>query len=723
MSLVLARIARWAFLHRRRVLAAWLTLVVATIALAALSGGKTNDDFTIPGTEAQQVTDLLQAKVPQLAGGQMQVVIAAPAGSTMTTQQAEITRVVAALAKLPGVAAARSPFATHLVSQDDTVAVAMVQFTQAPADIPDSTLDAVQSAVAPLRAAHDQVAYDGSAYPGWVTKPSEAPELIGLVIALVILIVTFGSLVAAGTPLLSAIIGVVITLTGVTAIASIINVAAASTTVAIMLGLSCGIDYGLFIVSRYRSNLLTRKTPLDAIGLAAGTAGSSVLFAALTVIVALCGLTVVGIPFLRVMGLAAAGSVLIALLIALTLVPAMLGFAGTRILPRKLRSADPVSLASAVAASESGLGARWGRFVVRARVPIAIGGIVLLGIIAIPAAHMHLGLPSGASKPTSNTQRQATDLTTAAFGPGFSGPLLVTASPINSSAQVQAVVTQLEHTPGVASATAITEQNQTGVIQVIPSTGPGDQATADLVHHLRGQRAELAAGTGARIMIGGKTASNIDVSTKLSDALPIYLAVVVGLALILLTFAFRTILVPLKSILGFLLSVGAAFGAEVAVFQWGWGEHMLGIPKGDTVSFLPIIMLAIIFGLSSDYEVFVVSRIKEELSASGGATQSVVAGMSHAARVVTAAALIMFSIFIAFMLTPDPTIRAIGFSFAIGVFLDAFVVRLAVVPAILAIVGPPMWWRPRWFDRWVPDPDIEGTRLEQPRLHPAANVD
>lgn len=715
MSLVLARVARWAFANRRKVLAAWLLLAVAFVALAGASDGKTNDDFTIPGTEAQQVTDLLEADVPQLAGGQMQVVVAAPAGSTIAAQRPEINSAVTALAHVPGVTAARDPFTTHLVSADGTIAVAMVQFAQAPADIPDSTFDAVQAAVAPLRATHDTVAYNGSAYPGWVTKPSEAPELLGLVIALAILLITFGSFAAAGMPIASAIIGVVITLTGITAVASVVNVAAASTTVAIMLGLSCGIDYGLFVVSRYRSNLLAQRSPIDAVGLAAGTAGSSVLFAALTVIVALCGLTVVGIPFLRVMGLAAAGSVLIALLIALTLVPALLGFAGRRALPRRLRDADAAALAAAAATSERGLGARWGRFVVRARVPIAIGGIAVLAALALPATHMHLGLPSGASKPTSNTQRQAADLTTKAFGSGFGGPLLLTAAPATAT-DTQTILGRLAATPGVASATEVTQENDTAVIQIIPTTGPTAQATTNLVHHLREQRDTLVEGTGARVMVGGKTASNIDVSAKLSRALPIYLIVVVGLALLLLTFAFRTILVPLKSVLGFLLSVAAAFGAEVAVFQWGWGANLLGIPRGQTVSFLPIIMLAIIFGLSSDYEVFVVSRIKEELLGPRGAAdarRAVVTGMGHATRVVTAAALIMFSIFVAFMLTPDPTIRAIGFSFAVGVFLDAFVVRLAIVPAILAIAGRPIWWHPRWYARCVPDPDIEGARLEQ----------
>jgi RND superfamily putative drug exporter len=275
------------------------------------------------------------------------------------------------------------------------------------------------------------------------------------------------------------------------------------------------------------------------------------------------------------------------------------------------------------------------------------------------------------------------------------------------------MVTALTGLPDVARAVTVVATNGTAVIQVIPKSGPNDQATADLVHRIRNDRSTVEAGTGAHILVGGTTASNIDVSSKLSSALPIFLIVVIGLAFILLTFAFRTILVPAKSIIGFLLSISAAFGAQVAIFQWGWGAKLFGITPSETISFLPIIMLAIIFGLSSDYEVFVVSRIKEDFTRTGHARGAVERGTGLAARVVTAAALIMFSIFVAFMVTKDPTIKAIGFSFAVGVFLDAFVIRLTLVPAVMAIVRAKLWYHPQWFSRYVPDPDIEGKRLEE----------
>jgi len=719
MSNYLYRLAALAFRRRRLVLAVWLAAAIAAIAIAQVSGGKTNDNFTIPGTEAQHTSDVLSAKLPAFSGGQSTIVFATTNGSGKVTDPAAKAAIETAMTKLesvPQVATVVDPFHGQLVSDSGKVALGQVQWSAKAPDVKDANLDAVKDAMTPLQADGVQVEYNGSVYPGWRTAPSETPELIGLIIAFVILMITFGAFAAAGMPILGAIIGVVTTLMGITALASVLSIASASTTVALMLGLSCGIDYGLFILSRHRTNLLNGMTPEESVPLAMGTAGSSVVFAALTVIIALCGLTVVGIPFLTVMGLAAAASVAVALLIALTLLPAMLGFAGTKVakftrLPLLGARAERVARRSA-ADPDSTAGAGWARFVVRHRVPVLIGGIVLLGVLAIPATKIQLGLPSGASKPTDNTQRKAYDLTTEGFGAGFNGALLIVAQDVDSPSDTQQIAAALTKMPGVTKVTPLAAQNGTSLIRLIPKSGPNDSATADLVHTLRNDRAVIEGQTGAHILVGGTTASNIDVSSKLSGALPIFLLVVVGLAFILLTFAFRTILVPIKSILGFLLSMAAAVGAQVALFQWGWGEHLFGITPSETISFLPIIMLAIIFGLSSDYEVFVVSRIKEEYTKNGDARRAVQRGTGLSARVVTAAALIMFSIFVAFMFTDDPTIKAIGFSFAAGVFLDAFVVRLTLVPAVMAIIRSKLWYHPEWFATHVPDPDIEGQRLE-----------
>ena len=720
MSNYLYRLARFAFRRRRLVLATWLLAAIAAIALAQLSGGKTNDTFTIPGTEAQNAATVLQAKLPAFSGGQSTIVFATTNGTakvTDPTAKAAIESAMTKLKSIPQVSAVTTPFQSHLVSPSGQIALGQVQWSAQATAVKDSSLNAVKAAMKPVQADGVQVAYNGSVYPGWRTVISEVPELIGLIVAFGILMITFGAFVAAGMPILGAIIGVITTLTGITAVASVVTIASASTTVALMLGLSCGIDYGLFILSRHRTNLLNGMTPEESVPLAMGTAGSSVVFAALTVIIALCGLTVVGIPFLTVMGLAAAASVTVALLIALTLLPAMLGFAGPKIatftrLPLLGARAERVARRSA-ADPDSSAGAGWARFVVRRRVAVLIGGIALLGVLAIPALTIHLGLPSGASQPAGNTQRQAYDLTTEGFGAGFNGALLIVAKDVSSPADSQQIAGALAKLPDVVKVTPVTTQNGIALIKLIPKSGPSDLATTTLVHTIRDNRAAIEGQTGAHILVGGTTASNIDVSAKLSSALPIFLVVVVGLAFILLTFAFRTILVPIKSILGFLLSMAAALGAQVAIFQWGWGQHIFGITPAETISFLPIIMLAIIFGLSSDYEVFVVSRIKEEYTRNGDARRAVKRGTGLSARVVTAAAMIMFSIFVAFMFTNDPTIKAIGFSFAVGVFLDAFVVRLTLVPAVMAIAGSRLWYHPRWFARYIPDPDIEGLRLDR----------
>jgi putative drug exporter of the RND superfamily len=719
MSNFLYRLAHFAFRRRRLVLLIWLVAAIGAISLSVASGGKTNDSFTIPGTEAQNAADVLTAKLPTFSGGQSSIVFATTHGNSKVSAATDRAAIETALTKvkaIPQVSSVVDPFSAKLVSPSGQIALGQVQWSAKSTDVKEANLTALKDAMKPVQADGVQVEYNGSVYPGWNPPVSELPELIGLVVAFLILMIAFGAFAAAGMPILGAIIGVIITLMGITALASVVTIASASTTVALMLGLSCGIDYGLFILSRHRSNLLKGMTPEESVPLAVGKAGSSVVFAALTVIIALCGLSVVGIPFLTIMGLAAAAAVAVALLIALTLVPAMLGFAGNKVatftrLP--LLGARSERTARRTAAHpESTAGASWARFVVRHRVSVLIGGVAFLAVLAIPASQIHLGLPSGASQSLSSTQRQAYDLTTEGFGAGYNGPLLIVAQDVKSPSDTQQMAATLTKMPDVAQVTPVVAQNGISLIRVTPKSGPNDPATATLVHTLRNDRSAIEGRTGAHILVGGTTASNIDVSAKLSGALPIFLLVVIGLAFLLLTFAFRTILVPIKSILGFLLSMAGALGAQVAMFQWGWGKHIFGITPSETVSFLPIVMLAIIFGLSSDYEVFVVSRIKEEYTTNGDARRAVQRGAGVSARVVTAAALIMFSIFVSFMLTNNPTIKAIGFSFATGVFLDAFVVRLTLVPAVMSIIGSKLWYHPQWFARYVPDPDIEGQRLE-----------
>ncbi|MFI8975167.1 MMPL family transporter [Nocardia asteroides] len=708
---------------RRRwwVLALWALLLAGAISFAAGTGGKTNDNFTVPGTESQDAVLLLQQKMPEFSGAQMQVVFATPGMAKVTDQQvmAEIEQVMAELKGLSQVAAVVDPFQAQAVSPDQRVALGSVQFTVAAGEVTEHTLGEVDQIAGVAREAGLGVEFSGGVYPGFTAEIPHSPEVLGVVAAFIILLITFGAVVAAGLPIVTALVGVGIGLAGILGVAAFVDVPSAAESLAMMLGLSCGIDYALFLLARHRHQLVLGMTTAESIPLVIGTAGSSVVFAAITVIIALCGLTVAGIPFLTVMGLTAAVSVLVAMLVALTLLPALLSFAGGLVAkfispPLHPGKAEEVARIAAYE-PERTFGHAWGRFVTRFRIPLLISGVAILAVLAIPVTQMDLGLPSGATQPESSTARKASDLVTASFGPGFNGPLLVVTdlSRVTSQDAVQTVIGRLQQEPDVVAVQPAGTGDQLVLIQVVPTTGPSDSATADLVNRLRDDRDRITSGTGATYLVGGTTAANIDTSDKLAQALPIFLAVVVGLALILLTIAFRTILVPLSSIVGFILSVFAALGTQVAVFQWGWGATLFGITPAQTLSFLPIITLAIIFGLSSDYQIFVVSRIKEEHTRTEDAIASVQNGVGHSARVVTAAALIMFAVFVAFATVDNPIVKPLAFTLAVGVLLDAFIVRLTLVPAVMALVGNRMWYHPKWFGRYVPDLDIEGAALER----------
>ncbi len=531
-----------------------------------------------------------------------------------------------------------------------------------------------------------------------------------MVIAAVVLVITFGSLVAAGMTLLTALAGVLAGMAGLFLVTSVVDVSSTAPILALMLGLAVGIDYSLFISSRHRSQLAEGMDEEESVARATATAGSAVLFAGATVVIALAGLSLVGVPFLTAMGLAAAATVLTAVLVALTLLPALLGFVGPRVLPRKIRKSGAVKTAP-------GFGFRWARLVTRLRVPIVAVGIIGLGVLALPTQDMRLALPDGASAATGTNQRVAYDLAAAAFGPGSNGPLVVVVKsddPAKTGALVEQV---LAKTKGLKDVAAVqpgpaSTDGTTRLVTVIPTGGPASEQTADLVKNLRNVVHPLASGDEA-ISVTGNTAVGVDVSNKLTAALPLYLIVVIGLSFLLLLLAFRSILVPLKATLGFLLTIGATFGITVAVFQKGWGASLLGVDSpGPLVSFLPIIMMGILFGLAMDYEVFIVSRVREEFVHGRHATEATIEGVGHGARVVTAAALIMAAVFAGFMFAPDPIIKTIGFGLTIGVLIDAFVVRMTLVPAVLTLLGDRAWFFPKWLDRITPKVDIEGDSLQ-----------
>jgi RND superfamily putative drug exporter len=484
-----------------------------------------------------------------------------------------------------------------------------------------------------------------------------------------------------------------------------------------MIGLAVGIDYALFIVSRYRAELAEGHTREEAAGRAAGTAGSAVVFAGLTVVIALVGLSVVNIPMLTKMGVAAAGTVVVAVLIALTMIPALLGYAGRRVKPAGQKSRLLGGGRAARTPARPNMGTRWASFVVRRPVAVLLLGVIGLGAAAVPAASLELGLPDDGSQPVSTTQRRAYDLLSEGFGPGFNGPLMVVVDAKDSDrpkAAFTEVTDAIKSLPDVVTVTPAqaNKAGDTATVTVVPKSKPSSAGTEDLVHAIRGAGAGITAKTDAKVLVTGSTAMNIDVSQKLNDALLPYLALVVGLAFLLLIVVFRSVLVPLKAALGFLLSVLAALGAVVAVFQWGWLSGPMGVEQtGPVMSMMPIFMVGVVFGLAMDYEVFLVTRMREAHVHGEKPSQAVVTGFRHGARVVTAAAVIMIAVFSGFIGSSESMIKMIGFGLAIAVFFDAFIVRMAIVPAVLALLGRRAWWLPKWLERVLPNVDVEGEGL------------
>ena len=724
MATYLYRLGGWAFEHRVKALGAWVAVVAIVVACATAFSGKTNDEFTVPGTESQTAQDLLEEKFPEASGATARMVFAAPEDETLedAANRAALEASLAQVAEGDDVMRIVSPYDSGTISRDGRIAYADVIYPVPSAEIDDMAKDELEASADPARDAGLAVEYSG----GVVTEESETnSETVGMIIGFIVLAITLGSLLAAGMPLFTAVIGVLIGTTALTALTGVFDVSETAPILATMLGLAVGIDYALFILSRHRQNLAEGYEPREAAALAVGTAGSAVVFAGATVVIALVGLLVVNIPFLTVMGLAAAGTVAIAVLVALTLLPALLGFAGSRM----KRSNRVLTRRSKRFERKGGkMGARWVRFVTQRPLAVLAIGLVGLCAVALPALDLRLGLPDGGSHPKGDTERESYDLLTEGFGPGFNGTLTgVVDAPQLSAAEREQVGKQMlagvSEFPGVAAVSqpVTNDSGELTVVQVTPTTGPASEETQDLVEALRAQAAEVQDDTGVRSYITGTTALNIDTSDTLSAALPRYIAVVVGLALLLLTVVFRSILVPVKAAVGFLLTIAASMGITVWIFQQGHLADLLAISQpGPIVSFLPVLMIGILFGLAMDYEVFLVSRMREGYVHTGKARESIETGFSLSARVVTAAALIMFSVFGAFVISPDAVIKSIGLALAVGVLVDAFVVRMTLVPAVMALLGDRAWSLPKWLDRRMPNLDIEGESITRKRSQSAS---
>ncbi|HPJ18412.1 MAG TPA: MMPL family transporter [Actinomycetota bacterium] len=742
----------WAFVL------AWFVVLASIIGLAATSGGHISTSMTIEGTSSQRVLDQLRKELPVASGGQGTLVFTVPEGERLDSaaRASSIAEAATEIAALPvvvdrssfaaGAAQAadpsspprdesggtpESPPATRpliangspvpgvLISPDGTVAMLQMQFTTQVDALPSGTTDDVVQ-IAETAVADTGVTVLPSNSLESMHPPIGGHEAIGLVIALLVLLITLGSLWAAGLPILTALIGVAIGVGGAFALSSTITLTTATPALALMVGLAVGIDYALFIVHRQRRLVLTEGlSTADATARAVATAGSAVVFAGSTVVIALVGMTVIGIGFLTTMALVAATTVTLAVLIALTLLPALLGIVGERIWSSKAR-------ARGTRPGGKRLTNRWVELLVRRPWVAVAGVIVILGLAAIPASDLDLGMSSGGSDARGSTSRQSYDAIASGFGEGFNAPLLVVANADGGAtldqADLGAITAGLNGLDNVATASLMgANPDQTlAMFTVIPARGPHDESTAQLVETLRDPANPLTTQTQATFGVTGLTAVNIDITDRLAAAVPEYLTIIVGLSLLLLLLVFRSIAIPLTATAGFLLSIAATFGVATAVFQWGWFIGLVGLDTGGPLlSFLPIMVTGILYGLAMDYQVFLVSSMREVHAQDMAPRRAIVAGFEHASHVVAAAAIIMVSVFASFALSDDPTIKQFGFALAVGVLIDAFLVRMTLVPAVMSLLGRGAWWLPDWLDRLLPRLDLEGEghAEDQPKTH------
>ncbi|EHR49776.1 putative RND superfamily drug exporter [Saccharomonospora marina XMU15] len=707
MATFLSRVGRFSFQRRWLVTGIWVVLLAAFGVGALTLSGQTTNSVAIPGTESQRAIEQLKQKFPEagVGGATARVVMAAPQGEKL--DPATVAEVVDGLRAAPKVAGVTDPFQARMVSPDGRIALAQVTYQVKNFELTESDREALRSAADPGRAEGLAVEFGGDAMqPMPQTQPTEG---IGVAVAAVVLIVTFGSLLAAGLPLLTALIGIGIGMAGITAASGFLELNSNTPVLALMIGLAVGIDYALFILSRYRHELRQGREPADAAALAVGTAGSAVVFAGLTVIIALAGLTIVGIPVLGEMGLAASVTVAVAVLIALTLLPAVLGFVRTKVLGGRIPGLRGGN------GNGPTLGERWAALVARRRGIVLVLSVAGLAVLAVPATDMRLGLPNDSTAPPDSTQHRAYNLISEGFGPGSNGPLVVMVeAQTDPRAAVSAAARRISALDDVAAVTPprFNAAGDTALLNVVPKSGPSSAETEQLVTDIRAEGQALHDRTGATVSVTGYTALNIDVSRKMADALLPYLSLIVGLAFILLMLVFRSVVVPLKAAVGFLGSVAATFGAVVAVFQWGWLGDLLGVEStGPVMSMLPILLIGVLFGLAMDYQVFLVTRMREEHVHGATPDQAMVIGFKHGSRVVVAAALIMISVFAGFVLAEETLIQSVGFALAFGVAMDAFVVRMTIVPAVMSLLGKRAWWLPRWLDRVLPRVDVEGERL------------
>ena len=704
---MLRRIVTASYDRRRRVLVLWIAALVAAVVLAGTAGGDNEVDFTVPGSDSAEAVDLLQERFPEFAGGTVDVVYTADGGVTDADVTGRIDALATELADVPNVVAAEP----GLVSPDGSTGVLQVRFDLPGEQLPTTSVERVMDLAG--EAEGDGLRVELGGYPIETVENSEAgSESVGLLAALVILLVAFGSALAAGLPLVIAGFGLGVALGGVWLMANVLDVPDFGVQIATMIGIGVGIDYALFIVTRYRSALAEGREPRDAVLLAGGTAGRAVVFAGSTVVVSIFGLVLMGRGYLWGVALATSLAVTTVVLASVTLLPAMLGFAGRNIdrfkLPWFRHDVD----------GRRTLSWRWSRVMQRRPLAAGLAALVVLLALAAPAVDMRFGMPDAGNGPEERTSRQAYDLMSEGFGPGANGPFLVAvdlAGAPSGDATTEAVdrlAADMGATDGVATVVppVVNEAGDAAVISVVPETGPQDEATEDLVHTLRDDIIPAAvSGTGVDASVGGTTAAFIDDSEQTASRLPLFIGGVVVLSFILLMSVFRSLAVAIKAAIMNILSIGAAYGVMTVAANGGWFGELVGIDNPTPVpGWLPMTMFAVLFGLSMDYEVFLLSRVREEYVRTGDNRRAVADGLANTARVITAAAAIMVTVFGAFVMEDAVFLKLAGIGLATAVFVDATVVRMVLVPATMELLGDRNWWLPRWLDRLLPRIDVEG---------------
>ncbi|RIX52440.1 MMPL family transporter [Paenibacillus nanensis] len=718
MAKLLYRTGERIYLHKFKTLAASLIALVIAAALVLGLGASFTGDMSIPGTKSELAMKVLNEEFPSLENsnnGNIQMVFKAPEGETLESEtvRQSLQQLLAKLSSDADVASIAGPYDNQSLSANKEIGYATITYKLDAGEVAETSLEKVEAAAEEARALGIQAEFSGN-IGSPIPEIGGLSEVVGIVVAFLILAYTFRSFLVAGLPILTAVIGLGIGILLVLIGTNIMEMSSVSITLAVMLGLAVGIDYALFIISRHRQSLAEGKSVQQSIAIANATAGSSVLFAGLTVIIALLGLAVVRIPFLTTMGIAAAITVAAAIAIAIVLVPAMLAIVGEKARPKSKKAGSR--------GEKSKSTNRWGKTVVKYPLPIAVAAIMLLVLISLPALKLETGLPDNGLKSEETTERRAYDLLAEAYGPGYHAPLVVVvkAEPAAGGAatgdRIGDAVKGLGAIDNIATITEpiLNQSGDTAIVNVIPGTGPHNSKTKDLVQNIREYAGTIAEAGSVELMVTGMTAVNIDISDKLNEALPQFALLIVGLAFILLGIVFRSIWIPIKAVLGYLLTLTATLGFIVFVVQEGHLASFFGIPEaGPVLSFLPVLTAGILFGLAMDYEVFLVSRMKEEYSRTGDGRKAVLAGMANSGSVVSAAGLIMVVVFASFIFVEDTMIKSMGLALAFGIFVDAFIVRMMIVPAIMTLMPRAAWYFPRWLNRITPKIDVEGESIHK----------